>query len=1590
MTQLSDSESFRYLRRIAAVIGMSVLLGACGGGGGGDDTAVQTTVISGKVLSSSIGVNTNKPAVQTMKAMSQAPKMKPVYGGGYQVLNKPVISDAVVDVPSFAAGDVISSANVYLYNADHPEWLSPVSETTTDDQGNYSFTKLMNAANNGSAYTDGDPIPVGTYTMLIYKPSTFDPVAGVTTDPVVAVQPAFSATQGTVSVDDVEAEPSDVTPRVVTMFGMEKNTDGTYTWGPASMPTNADIQIGFDMAMSRGSIQNITVKQNSATVDGNWALSADWLTATFEPAATLVAGDYNISVPSTVTNVYGNALGYDATGTMTATAVDSTAPTVTVMSPTNNSTNVATSTPVRISSDELLDINSLRLDSTPSVGDRPGVLYVGESGGAYVYEFDLSEPLQLSASYTMLISGLKDLAGNGATELTTNFTTESPSNADGVDSTAGTETQTAQAKVAEVFAKWMRAFNEYNLTQVQALMAAGFVFEYNINENGFMEEDINRNGRLSVKEFTSLLEMAFNQWKYCGNALTGEVVGNVNIVDANNANLQFVFNSSSTNTSQECAESTPDDDFYASVKLVNGDWKISRLSEGFDHRGTELVSHELIEVTLKDGAGATVTNGDTLSAVPSDQDPLTLSWSHVTGVGSYLFMVANNRDPSELGFAMVVNKTSIDDDSDPSADLTFTIPDVTGNNDGLPQGAIDVSDQFGFESDRNWGIENPGEEFIWEVIGLRTLKTSNFSGTTSSVSEAELIRDIAAVSAVKRFKNPGARKDLDMTLYSGNAALGTPLIYSEMYEGYDVGSASQVTIVLNTPNTNAGSMGWYDLSSDSGWDGGQITFDQNGQATITLDLYQGWNRIELSDGVDLYRFFQVSTSGGILPVVNFGQIKDQVGTVVDMDAWNYGQSTTATSLTFTAQVDINNPSIASAVMIEVDVNVYNDSGAYFNEKAGQGSVLTYTAGTGLVDVQNMPIFNGENWISINIMACSDTMMMNCDWITGSFGVKTDAGQAFVPPVDLVSVVTSEGAATNTGDWGMGSDWNATDVTVATNELTVTVVLNDAGLSPRYNGGSQGVWNEGVLTPTANLNEYTLTITLYEGWNWIGIDDDNNHWYNLNVYTENGAVLPRPEISAVNGVAVTPDSSGNIPPVQTTGCTATIEGVVPANTTRLWVDWSGSADGNAYWENQEILLAGGGAATDTVTFSATVPLVSGTNAHNSVNFWDDTNLSSAWFELSTSSTCSYSEPVLDLGGVETVSGAALPFEFETYNAGSETQVVVFGTTNIPGRVVKVAQSSCGTRSETSAVSATTANQLGSYDWSATIDIIDGYQWVDLSDGHNWFGFSLQSTNGVVGSPAISLNLPMGVSDLSSPFDCGFAMWDAGMATTLTITGTTTAGAGSGEYFVGSGWGEFVIDQNGSFTFDVTLYNGSNFISINDSAWNHFDLDIQTSNGVMPPRYVMITSHANGSTGVGNDTAATTVSGTVDVANFVVDAVMASVSYQDSATNQSVELRFDSSLIAVNEWGDLPMSYDPQTGAFSLDANIPAGAQELFIRVEGCNTDTCHGHEVWLNSPGASDGDGYFWKPGVSSGTQADNKSATQRNRARQAIRLMRTR
>jgi len=1606
----------RLLSVFAVLLVLSVLLVSCkskGGGGGSGTTpppVTQTTTVSGKVtLSSTV---TGAPAAKaTLKAMMNAPKGKP--GSALYYATKQSVGGSLgktLMAASAASTTPLANAVVYLYNADHPEWLCPVAESTTDSNGNYTLSTMTGslstgqtyAACNGDVYTDGDELIAAKYTLLAIKAGGFDLILGITTPTVVAVQTVVKNFEGIVSGNDLVAQPSDATPTVGTVFGVAKNTDGTQTWGSAStsLPGNTAIQITFNMAMSRGTLENGVSMTPSVT--GTWSLSADWLTATFYPASgvTLTPSTlYTITVKGTDTsttpirNVYGNALAKTATGKFTATAVDTVAPSAVWVSPTTLEMGSAVDVikPIRIGANKQLDINGLLLDGkiggVSSFGAKPGVLYLGKEttgvyAGYYIYEFVLADPLKLSTTYDLTVTGGKGLNGLAMNDLLGSLVTVSASESTGIDATADAVTQDAQAQVKDVFGKWYRAFSDQNLTQLQSVMSGDFYFEYDPSYGIDSETDLNRDGRYSLQEFSDMLaNMAFPMWKYCGTTITGDVVGTINVV-GENADFEFKLIGTSTITSEQCTDTMPDSSLYATLQKINGAWVIIRTSEGIDTRTKTISYPKLINIELSQGGTVIADGGKLATTVLNDTSPATFSWDAVSGAMSYVVMVMDSRNP-DTGVAIAMS-SSVTSFSPSVKDPTF----------------VDVSCKFGFCKNGPADVRLvEGGEYLWEVVALGTIAKADID----MKSDSELIRDITAVSSLDRFSIDGVFKELKVTVYPGTSASGMPLTYNEMFGGFDAGTGvNKATLLISTPSTsnvyigvnvNGSSSKFYTPTNQP------TACPSTGcTATVTIDLFKGWNWISVNDGTGgvstpgqpsgpsgLFKDFSVQAPDGIPPVISITSVVNQSNVPIVGDSWGYYDSTVggtvagATKVTVNGSVLATDPSSTNSAptnVTQVNVNVWNnDLGAY--------TYVNASVTNGLFSA-TVEIYKGDNWINIGNSGGTG----GGDWMYNAHaGVYTDTGTTWVAPIALTDVV----GATKNYDWGNSSDWDASldaddKVTVKIQFKAPLASTGNCGTTYNYNLNSDGsnVWGE--LHPNTD-GSLSLDVDLYTGWNYVSFSDPNCNWYGVNIYTSDGKVVVKPIITTINGVAYTYPTQGGTGSAAISTCQVTITGT--AQNGDVQVNWNGY-DGATYWGESQVVQATGGSATTPGTFSATMPAVSGSGAYNNIDIFD---LNWKWtgVKITTTGTCPYSPPVLTIGTLTDSSGNAISLDTYgySYQAGTSNTVTINGTSTRSGDKVSVRVWSCGVEEKYETTASTSSNGSGAYDWSVSGVKVYGNNglgqntYIDIYNNYTWTSVSVYSTNTQT-PPNPPLNVAT-VNGISPTYQgCGYKEWDltsVAIGNTVTIVGTTTAPAGEGHYTDPTGGSyPFTIDANGNFSFTVDVYNGYNNISINDTDWNWTNISVNTTNARLKPKVVAITSPVNGATGISGTQ---TVSGTIDVAAFIPSQVHAYISAgkKDAygyCTYTSTDYTTDQ--YQQSNFGYKPITLDtaavPMTFSFSVD--FGDGTCETYISVDAYDDVSYqyHGHSLSVNTLGYTPYENWY-KPGAKKGPSMKQVANEQR-------------
>jgi len=201
--------------------------------------------------------------------------------------------------------------------------------------------------------------------------------------------------------------------------------------GSAGVGTGASLMATFSEALNASSVTNTTFTLSitgGGAVAGSVSLTGN--TAALVPTTTLLPGtSYTARLTTGIRDVAGNAMGAAFTWSFTtATATDTTPPTVTSVTPTNGATGVAASASITASFSEAVDGSSLDTSSFVVVETSTSAAV----GGAVVTNgstatFTPSQPLKVLTQYTAtLTSAVRDAAGNHlVTVFAWSFTTSS-------------------------------------------------------------------------------------------------------------------------------------------------------------------------------------------------------------------------------------------------------------------------------------------------------------------------------------------------------------------------------------------------------------------------------------------------------------------------------------------------------------------------------------------------------------------------------------------------------------------------------------------------------------------------------------------------------------------------------------------------------------------------------------------------------------------------------------------------------------------------------------------------------------------------------------------------------------------------------------------------------------------------------------------------------------------------------------------------------------------------------------------------------------------------------------------------------------
>lgn len=1561
---VAESKGFLWSIVFLAVAALSIVGCGGGGGGGGGTASASTTTISGKVaLSSTVGGST---ALKAKPLGASAPMMANAKGRPYGKAMKGSPSSPgnrlgkVAQRAASRAASWISGATVSLYDADHPEWLYPVATADTDSNGSFTLSALKNAAKNSNAYTDGGAIPSGNYTLIAigYDYSTsavttttypyYDTTEGKAYRLIVGVQGVVSKFEGDVTGNDLTVQSSDASPKVVSLMGrkasdISTNSAGEYDLG--SIASNSAIQVIFDMAMHRANTPSaIKLKDSSGNViSGTWKMSPDLTVATFYPSSTLTENaNYKVTISSTATaNYYGKGIKSDITVVYKASAPDGIAPNAILTSP-ETQTGVDVTTAIKFAVNEAIDTNACAVTSTPSIGAKPAINTLGYKNvaGQYDYSYQIvpGDALQLNTTYSITLSGCTDLSGQAMSSVTFDFQTASTSS--GV--TGSGTVADAQTDIKATVGKWVDAMNSSDITLFSSMLSGDFSMSYEKKDKGTRCDpgmdcsyDLNKDGQLSYDEFVKFIEAWFNRneknanWTgdTSGIHLVGEVVevdrnGDGDTTDADDGikvdtttgTAAFAFRMTYKDAAGNIATMDNGDsviEIYVIVRNVNGSWYLSSIS-GTDNTGA--VGSSVGSITTGNPTGEQATGTKTV----------TFNWNTTSGVSSYAVVLLDNADPTgSTGWVGIVNASNF---SGSSATFDYSsVADIDPSSDGK---VIFIGGSVNGPFAKELKLQDGGS-YTWMVAGFKTLTASSFT----SMMEKEPDSDIIAMSSGTSFSIAGT-KTAGLTVTPQDST-GANLSFSDSLYAWNAGSASSATLSISTTSgSTEGKVYMY----GNYYAEKPITFT-NGTAKVTIDLFEGYTWIDVTDGVNWwyastnqtktnYASNYIYTTGG----VSYSQLTvDSVtsGTsALSMDAYGYYNiplTTTATKVTIKGKASAGT------------VYLYNSTSTTYDTSSAVVSSGAYTA--------EVPIYSGYNWISV-YDGYGNWAYVNI--------YNAGSGATYQSPISDVKV-NSAGPAGGTG----------TNYTVnTTSDVTISGSLKNSGNGYWY---AYNYTNSKYYSGTLfnNSNSFSFPLTVYGGDTYVDLYDANWNWYGITINNTSTAISGQPNtITYIDGAAQTPtqynyyyfdDSTSG-----SNNCSVTIDGKAPSSGNKSIYVYLYNYNTSTYqsiYDYQTITADSSG------NYQFTMNVGAGTNY---IDVYDN-NWNWQGVQVTGGSSCT--------GGIITLSSDIYVGTTKLgltsgwyYDASSASTVTVTGTAKAGKTVSVYLYAYPGSMYVSNTYTTTAYTDLsGNQIYSIDVPIYNGYNYFTINDGSNWLYPTVYTTGGATYTPPINTVKVDGTAASSGGGTSDtWGSWstDAG---SVTITGNGTVN-GAGYYYLSSSYtytsGSLSI-SNGSFSLPLSLDYGWNYISLYDANWNYYSVTIYTTGGNnAPKKYVAITSPAHNTTQSGN----ITVTGTVDTSTGFTPAYVYGYVYDYNSYSYKYyywDGVTDATTIA--SWGYLPITYS--AGAFSFDASVTSGSSPTFIEVYAYDANWySHGHEIYVNNTwGYSE---YFWKPGKKASQKDD--------------------
>ena len=208
--------------------------------------------------------------------------------------------------------------------------------------------------------------------------------------------------------------------------------------GMTGVPVNVKLRVGFSkgvdiVSLGGGNLQVYPYAVGTATlVSGSLAPSSDGTSVTFTPTTSLITNTRYCVYISGIVDLEGQPLSGSSQSCFTTGPNGQTsAPTVTAISPGNATTGVPVNAPIQVGlSTPISGVSVGSTAITITAAGQPVAGTVSLATSSTVLTFTPTTNLAVSSTYNVAVGGFTDLAGNLVTAFTSSFTTASSSTPD--------------------------------------------------------------------------------------------------------------------------------------------------------------------------------------------------------------------------------------------------------------------------------------------------------------------------------------------------------------------------------------------------------------------------------------------------------------------------------------------------------------------------------------------------------------------------------------------------------------------------------------------------------------------------------------------------------------------------------------------------------------------------------------------------------------------------------------------------------------------------------------------------------------------------------------------------------------------------------------------------------------------------------------------------------------------------------------------------------------------------------------------------------------------------------------------------------